>query len=85
MSLFIAWTILLNYFLSKFFVVSLRFLCLVFVQDIDELFLIVVLLGTVFGTLESARIQKKIKEIEDLPKKKKNHFALIFFLSIIFF
>ena len=38
MSLFIAWTILLNYFLSKFFVVSLRFLCLVFVQDIDELF-----------------------------------------------
>ena len=50
MSLFIAWTILLNYFLSKFFEVSLHFLCLVFVQDIEELFLIVVLLGTVFGT-----------------------------------
>ena len=50
MSLFIAWTILLNYFLSKFFAVSLHFLFLVFVQDIDELFLIVVLLGIVFGT-----------------------------------
>ena len=50
MSLFLAWTILLNYFLSKFFAVSLRFMCLVFVQDIEELFFIVVLLGTMFGT-----------------------------------
>ena len=38
MSLFLTWTILLNYFLSKFFVVSLRFMCLVFVQDIEEPF-----------------------------------------------
>ena len=52
MSLFLTWTILLNYFLSKFFVVSLRFMCLVFVQDIEEpfFFLIVALLGTMFGT-----------------------------------
>ena len=52
MSLFLTWTILLNYFLSNFFVVSLRFMCLVFVQDIEEpfFFLIVALLGTMFGT-----------------------------------
>jgi len=37
-------------FIVQVFAVSSRFLCLVFVQDIEELFLIVVLLGTMFGT-----------------------------------
>ena len=81
-SLFLAWTILLNYFLSKFFPVSLHFMCLVFVQDIEEpfffFFFVVVLLGTMFGTLESARIQKKLEEIEDLQPKKKIFFFNFF-------